>query len=116
MDEPASKSIEFKLQHKPVFVPLFERENNRKDGTGLMDHTKVVRNGKEKEVTNFDVMQTAFRECIPPRKLHYMGAWTEGAKEINAQLRAQQTNGEITSKDVFQRFVVGVYIQDLTAE
>jgi hypothetical protein len=94
------------------FTPFIERENTRDDGTGLLDHTKVVRNEKECEVTYFDIIQTALQNCIPPVKLHYAGAWSDEAQQSNATLRARRADLEISDQDVFDMHTVGVYIKD----
>ncbi len=116
MSSAAFEPIEYELLPRPVFVPLFERENYRDDGTGVLDHTMVMCDGVVHEVTNFDVIQDAFRNCVPPKKMHYGGAWSQEAKKTNSELREKLSRGAITSQEVFESFVVGVYMQDLTAE
>lgn len=99
----------------PVFVPFYERQNKREDGTGLIDHSTVLRDGKPVEITNFEVVQEAFKACVPPRKVHVGGAWSDEAQQTNNELREKREAGEITALDVYHGFVVGVYIQDITA-
>lgn len=92
-------------------VPWFECENNRDDGTGLMDSVVVNRDGEEKTTTNFQVIQEAFRECVPPRRVWVGAAWSERAVAENNSLRTRQQAGEITELEQHQNFVVGVYMR-----
>ncbi len=93
------------------FVPLFEWQNNRDDGAGLMDLVTVERDGKPTEITNFAIIQDAFRDCIPPVKVHIAEAWSEDAKTSKTVLTKQQEEGNISSLQQFQKFVVGVYLR-----
>lgn len=97
----------------PGLVPLFERENCRPDKSGLVDYVKVNRDGQIAEITNFEVIQNAFRECIPPKRVWVGAAWTEEASQTNKALRERLAAEEITKRECFEKFVVGVYIQGL---
>src|SRR5690606_36948318 len=92
-------------------VPWFECENSRDDGTGLMDSVVVNRDGEEKTTTNFQVIQEAFRECVPPRRVWVGAAWSERALNENTSLRAKRESGDIDDTALFENFVVGVYMR-----
>lgn len=114
MNSSSTTQAELASEQGPVFVPFYERQNMRADGTGLIDHSTVLRDGKPVEITNFEVIQEAFRACVPPRKVYVGAAWSDEAKQENNELREKRESGEITAQDVYKGFVVGVYIQDIT--
>ena len=99
------------IQLPEGFLPFFEGQSHREDGTGLMDHVTVEQDGVLTEVTNFGVIQDAFRSCVPPVKIHMSAPWTETAKANNVSLRQEREADQISSLQQAQGFILGVYMR-----